>query len=223
MRRNYVFINAEGYMDIMPIAEAEAIERSGACSLWEYISTPTTWPQQTVPFVTLMEARPGATEPVELHGAWIDRNGMPWTYDELCQLLKDNPRTLTEQLQWGQRTRAKSAGRTRSTVSPIRLDEPTKNQVGWRAHPERKESTGRPVACRISEPEVESTKTNMAVVEIIENGGARLEVQLLGPGTYATITIEGEVERLTIDLDAEDLRALIRRCRAVLQQIEGKE
>lgn len=101
MRRNYVFINAEGYMDIMPIAEAEAIERSGACSLWEYISTPTTWPQQTVPFVTLMEARPGATEPVELHGAWIDRNGMPWTYDELCQLLKDNPRTLTEQLQWG--------------------------------------------------------------------------------------------------------------------------
>ena len=63
----------------------------------------------------------------------------------------------------------------------------------------------------------------MAVVEIIENGGARLEVQLLGPGTYATITIEGEVERMSINLDAEDLRALIRRCRAVLQQIDGKE
>lgn len=98
MSRNYVFLNAEGYMDIMTKVEAQAIERSGACSLWEYISTPTTWPQQNVPVVPLMEARPGATEPVngpvtmwEIQNGPAEvvpgRHALDWTYDELCQLM----------------------------------------------------------------------------------------------------------------------------------------
>ena len=61
----------------------------------------------------------------------------------------------------------------------------------------------------------------MAVVQVIENGGARLEVQVLGEGKFATITIAGQVEQLSIDLDAEDLKALIKRCRTVLAEIEG--
>jgi hypothetical protein len=61
----------------------------------------------------------------------------------------------------------------------------------------------------------------MAVVQVIENGGARLEVEALGECKFATISIEVSVEKFTIDLDADDLKALIKRCKVVLAQLEG--
>ena len=116
MRRNYVFLNAEGYMDVMPIAEAEAIDRSGSCSLWEYISTPTTWPQQTVPFVPLMKARPGATQATVTHGTEEDRGSLHWSYEELCQLMKDNPSCTLDYIEWG-----RARGRSSRAVESQRL------------------------------------------------------------------------------------------------------
>jgi hypothetical protein len=59
----------------------------------------------------------------------------------------------------------------------------------------------------------------MAVVQVIENGGARLEVSAVS--RTAAVTLTGEVSQLSIDLDAEDLKALIKRCRTVLAEIEG--
>ena len=40
--------------------ELEAIERSGKCSLLEYIQTPSQWPQNNSAVIPLMEQRPGA-------------------------------------------------------------------------------------------------------------------------------------------------------------------
>ena len=62
----------------------------------------------------------------------------------------------------------------------------------------------------------------MAVVQVIENGGARLEVNVAGKVAQVRI-MEPEPMKAdaAIALDAEDLKALIKRCRTVLAEIEG--
>ena len=70
---------------------------------------------------------------------------------------------------------------------------------------------------------LERNPKNMAVVQVIENGGARLEV--VNGGKLAEVSIdtrqEADGKLLSIFLDAEDLKALIKRCRTVLAEIEG--
>jgi hypothetical protein len=63
----------------------------------------------------------------------------------------------------------------------------------------------------------------MAVVQVIENGGARLEVNVVGDVPKVTIydAASGTLGNSTIALDAEDLKALIKRCKVVLEQIGG--
>jgi hypothetical protein len=62
----------------------------------------------------------------------------------------------------------------------------------------------------------------MAVVQVIENGGARLEVNARGKVSELIIVKGADpIPVGTIDLDAEDLKALIKRCRTVLSEIEG--
>jgi hypothetical protein len=62
----------------------------------------------------------------------------------------------------------------------------------------------------------------MAVVQVIENGGARLEVNLSGDKAQVVIIEPGSIGNGgAIALDAEDLKALIKRCRTVLSEIEG--
>jgi len=66
----------------------------------------------------------------------------------------------------------------------------------------------------------------MAVVQVIENGGARLEVNVVTPGPLSGSMGEVSINLLhgksaSITLDAEDLKALIKRCRTVLAEIEG--
>jgi hypothetical protein len=62
----------------------------------------------------------------------------------------------------------------------------------------------------------------MAVVQVIENGGARLEVNLSGDKAQVVIIEPGSIGNGgAIALDAEDLKALIKRCRTVLAEIEG--
>ena len=60
----------------------------------------------------------------------------------------------------------------------------------------------------------------MAVVQVIENGGARLEVNAVGERAQVRIL---EPEPMTadaaIELDADDLKALIKRCKVVLAQL----
>ena len=62
----------------------------------------------------------------------------------------------------------------------------------------------------------------MAVVQVIENGGARLEVNATGK-VAELIIIKGAdpIPVGTIDLDPDDLKALIKRCKVVLEQIGG--
>jgi hypothetical protein len=63
----------------------------------------------------------------------------------------------------------------------------------------------------------------MAVVQVIENGGARLEV--IAKGKDAQLIVQdSDTDAMgisTIDLDADDLKALIKRCKVVLAQLEG--
>jgi hypothetical protein len=62
----------------------------------------------------------------------------------------------------------------------------------------------------------------MAVVQVIENGGARLEVTAQGKEARVLLTDSADgMGVCTIDLDAEDLKALIKRCKVVLEQLEG--
>lgn len=63
----------------------------------------------------------------------------------------------------------------------------------------------------------------MAVVQVIENGGARLEVTAKGNGAQVIVqdTDTDAIGISTIELDADDLKALIKRCKVVLAQIEG--
>lgn len=62
----------------------------------------------------------------------------------------------------------------------------------------------------------------MAVVQVIENGGARLEVNKSGSIAQLRI-LEPEPMKAdaAIALDADDLKALIKRCKVVLAQLEG--
>ena len=63
----------------------------------------------------------------------------------------------------------------------------------------------------------------MAVVQVIENGGARLEVSANGKEARVMVQ-DGDTDAMgisTIDLHAEDLKALIKRCKVVLAEIEG--
>ncbi len=72
----------------------------------------------------------------------------------------------------------------------------------------------------------------MAVVQVIENGGVRLEVNSQSKTGVVTnsqsktgvVTISdssGAVPSVAIWLYADDLKALIKRCRTVLAEIEG--
>lgn len=62
----------------------------------------------------------------------------------------------------------------------------------------------------------------MAVVQVIENGGARLEVNATGKVAELIVTKGADpVPVGTIDLDADDLKALIKRCKVVLAEIGG--
>jgi hypothetical protein len=62
----------------------------------------------------------------------------------------------------------------------------------------------------------------MAVVQVIENGGARLEVMAVGKDARVLLTDSADgMGVCAIDLDAEDLKALIKRCRTVLAEIGG--
>lgn len=63
----------------------------------------------------------------------------------------------------------------------------------------------------------------MAVVQVIENGGARLEV--VGGGQVAEISIDktrqADGMMLSMYLDADDLKALIKRCQVVLAELRA--
>jgi hypothetical protein len=63
----------------------------------------------------------------------------------------------------------------------------------------------------------------MAVVQVIENGGARLEVNVAGKVAQVMVQDAGTdtMGMSHIELDAEDLKALIKRCRTVLAEIGG--
>lgn len=63
----------------------------------------------------------------------------------------------------------------------------------------------------------------MAVVQVIENGGARLEVAVKGNNAQVIVQ-ENDTDSIgvsIITMDAEDLKALIKRCKVVLGEIWG--
>ena len=62
----------------------------------------------------------------------------------------------------------------------------------------------------------------MAVVQVIENGGARLEVTRSGKDARVILNDPSEEMGMpSIKLDADDLKALIKRCKVVLSEMEG--
>ena len=63
----------------------------------------------------------------------------------------------------------------------------------------------------------------MAVVQVIENGGARLEVVTNGQIAEVSIdrTQQADGISISIYMDADDLKALIKRCKVVLSEMEG--
>lgn len=92
MKANYVFTNAEGKLDIMSHDEAQAIERSGPPSSWRTYANVRLDFGERHPVVPLMHKRPGKTSADYIMDAErMDRNGSPWTYREMCDLLKDDP------------------------------------------------------------------------------------------------------------------------------------
>jgi hypothetical protein len=106
------YTDHNGITQTMGAEELEAVERSGRSSWYDYATTPTRWPEPTTPVVPLMMARPGATEPTIAHGSNIlDRNGVWWSYSELCHLMEESPSTAQEVLAF-----ARKAGRTASAV-----------------------------------------------------------------------------------------------------------
>lgn len=107
-----LFHNAQGELDLLPLSELEAVECSGRSSWQEYATQPGHWPQETTPVVPLMRARPGATEPEVVHGVWnTERTGVAWSYEELCELMRDHPISKAQALHWG-----KMHGRTPQAV-----------------------------------------------------------------------------------------------------------
>ena len=136
MKRNYLFTSASGELDMMTFKEAEAIERSGRCSVWEYIATPTVWPKAQVPALPLMDARPGKTEPVnetmlpardEPKQVVPPRHAVNWTYEELCDLMKLYPfkrhdaRKFGEQVQRNELAVLRQMTRLKSLILDLRL------------------------------------------------------------------------------------------------------
>jgi hypothetical protein len=94
------FINAEGKPDELPLGELEAVERSG-CSSWQtYIMQRPQWAPPSAPVVPLMEARPGQTDPVVPFHT-LNRDGEVWTYGEICQAIRSNPKTHRERAALG--------------------------------------------------------------------------------------------------------------------------
>ena len=57
------FTNAEGKADFLYEDELQAVEITGRSTWQDYRRYPTTWPQQHVQVLSLMERRPGAVEP----------------------------------------------------------------------------------------------------------------------------------------------------------------
>lgn len=97
MKRNYIFTNAEGHEDLLSHKEAQAIERSGSCTLLGYINTPSKLPEHEHPVVPLMEMRTGKTEPINAQVWQVEvgpvqvvpgQHAVNWTYEELCDLMK---------------------------------------------------------------------------------------------------------------------------------------
>lgn len=91
--------------------ELEAVERSGRSSWQVYAMQPGEWPEPCIPVTPLLNARPGATEAQSMIGIWnTDRNGVSWTYDELCELFRCSPSSHSNALEWGkQRGRSSQA------------------------------------------------------------------------------------------------------------------
>lgn len=57
------FTNANGDPDVLPWSEFDAVEITGRSTWQDYRRYHTTWPQQHVQVLSLMERRPGAVEP----------------------------------------------------------------------------------------------------------------------------------------------------------------
>lgn len=55
-----VYTDATGELDLLPGSEVDAVSLSGRSDWRDYAVTPSQWPDKTVPFVPLMEGRPGA-------------------------------------------------------------------------------------------------------------------------------------------------------------------
>ena len=55
-----------GGRDWLPTEELEAVERSGRSTWQDYAMTPGEWPAPTSPICPLMDARPGAVEPLNV-------------------------------------------------------------------------------------------------------------------------------------------------------------
>lgn len=86
------FKNAQGEPDVLSLGELQCVERSGRSAWMDYATTPNEWPAVVVPMVPLMEARPGAVEPLHVDRPTdLSRNGIDWSYDECCALIKANP------------------------------------------------------------------------------------------------------------------------------------
>ena len=99
---NILFKNTQGEFDCLPLSELEAVERSGRSTWQEYAMETGQDVKQAAPVVPLMDARPGKTEPYYLKSAWNnDRSGVAWSYDELCELMRDHPIGIAEALDWG--------------------------------------------------------------------------------------------------------------------------
>ena len=86
------FKNAQGEPDVLPLGELDSVELTGRSRWMDYATTPGEWAALAAPVVPLMEARPGAVEPLHVDCPTdLSRNGITWSYEELCALVKANP------------------------------------------------------------------------------------------------------------------------------------
>ena len=124
------FKNAQGEPDVLPLGELQCVERSGRSTWMDYATTPGEWPFVVVPMVPLMEARPGAVEPLHVDSPTdLSRNGMDWSYDECCALVKTNPSRNVDIMAF-----AKQHGRTPMAVENQRsklLDLMLQRKLRW--------------------------------------------------------------------------------------------
>lgn len=115
---------------MLPRSEMAAVERSGRSSWRTYAMQPGEWPQPCTPVSPLIDARPGATEPQSVIGIWNTcRNGVSWTYDELCELFKESPSTNKEAHAWG-KLRGRSPQAVQNQMSKL-LDLVVSQKLRW--------------------------------------------------------------------------------------------